>query len=45
MDDRKRRRFMLPADAPSPLSGLINPSEQGYRDGNVILPTDRTRRG
>jgi len=30
MDDRQRRRFMLPAEAPSPLSGLISPSEQGY---------------
>ena len=44
MDDQQRRRFMLPAEAPSPLSGLINPSEQGYRDGNVIFPKDRTRR-
>ena len=44
MDGQQRRRFMLPAEAPSPLSGLISPSEQGYRDGNVILPKNRTRR-
>jgi hypothetical protein len=43
MDDRQRRRFMLPAEAPSPLSGLISPSEQGYRDGNVIFPKNRTQ--
>lgn len=46
LDGRQRRRFNIPAEAPSPLVGAINPSDpnaQGYRAGNIIFPALRSR--